>query len=287
MALESSAKVIMEDLDAALEAFRDDSFDNVNIFSNRIMSDATLIDTNLFLLGFFLKDVAFTFGLLKTRQMAMPYSTAKSHGFKFIELLRKSLSSFDEEKLWKEFHKYKNVIRKFEMNEFENKSYSNNIDFTKKAFSWLFDYLKTNKEVLLDSQNLLLKGILNEMHRIFRVNSGNLSEIILMSLTEALDRYYEYVRRIYSRPDARIEEEKVQKDIFPYISQIEKACFPKINFSEVHSILWNLVKGWREFFIQRMELLPLRVSFEKGVEMPEELKKRLSEGMTKILEKET
>jgi hypothetical protein len=277
----------MEDLDAALEAFRDDSFDNVNIFSNRIMSDATLIDTNLFLLGFFLKDVAFTFGLLKTRQMAMPYSTAKSHGFKFIELLRKSPSSFDEEKLWKEFHKYKNVIRKFEMNEFENKSYSNNIDFTKKAFSWLFDYLKTNKEVLLDSQNLLLKGILNEMHRIFRVNSGNLSEIILMSLTEALDRYYEYVRRIYSRPDARIEEEKVQKDIFPYISQIEKACFPKINFSEVHSILWNLVKGWRELFIQRMELLPLRVSFEKGVEMPEELKKRLSEGMTKILEKET
>lgn len=280
-------KVIAEDLIAALEAFRTDSFDNVNIFANRIMSNAIFgPDTQLFLCGFFLKDVAFTFMGLKTRQKAIAYSTAKSHGFSFVEFLVNSASSFDEEKLWKEFHSFNDSIRKFEMSEFEEKSYSDNIEFTKDAFSWLFDYLKMNTGILLDSRNLLLKGILNEMHRIFRVHSGGLAETVLMSLIKALDRYYEYFRRIYARPNGRIDEERFKKDVLPYLDQIEKAFSPRLKLGEADSTLWNLVKGWREFFIQRMELISPRLTFEKGIEMPEELKKKLSESMTRTLEKE-
>jgi len=284
--VESYDKVILEDLTAALEAFKNDSFDNVNMFANRIMANATFTDSKLFLTGFFLKDVASTFGTLKTKQKATAYSTAKSHGFKFAELLKNSISSFDEEKLWKEFQKFTSIIRKFEMNEFEEKNYSDNKDFVKNSFSWLFDYLKTNKKVLLDPKNLLFKGVHYEMDRIFNTHSGNLSEIVLMSLIKALDNYYNYFRRIYLKADGCIDEEKVKTEIFPLIDQIEKACFPKLDFSAVNSTLWTLVKGWRCFFIQRMELLPLTVKYGKGIEMPDELKKKLSEGMTKILEKE-
>ena len=147
-------------------------------------------------------------------------------------------------------------------------------------------FLKKNTEILFDKNNLLLKGILNEMNRIFRVYSGELSEIVLMSLVKALDRYYEYVRKIYERPNNLIDEERVKQDVLPYIDQIEKVCRSKLKLSEADSILWNLVRGWREFFIQRMELLTPTVRFERGVEMPKELKKKLSESVTKALEKE-
>lgn len=285
--LSSYDKVILEDLTAAIEAFKKDSFYHVNVFANRIMSDATFTDSKFFLTGFFLKDLATTFGKLKTEEKATSYSTAKSHGFKFAELLKDSLSSFDEEKLWKEYQKFYNTIRKFEMDEFEEKSYSDNKDFAKETFSWLFEYIKTNKEILVDPQNLLFKGVYSEMERIFRVHSANLPEIVLMSLIQALSRYYDYFRRIHLKPDGHIDEEKVKTEIFPLVEQIEKACYPKLDFSAVNSTLWALVKGWRCFFMQRMELLPLTVRYQKGIEMPTELKEKLSETMTKILEKES
>lgn len=285
--MSSLRKATEEDLRAALEAFRKDSFGDVNLFANRIMANAVFdTDTTLFLPGFFLKDAALIFGALKTREKAISYSTAKSHGFKFVEFLQKSLSSsITEEQLWKKFHGFLDIIRKFEMSEFEKASYSDNPEFTKKAFSWLFDYLKKNTEILFDKNNLLLKGILNEMSRIFRVHSGGLSEIVLMSLVKALDRYYEYIRKIYERPNNLIDEERVKRDVLPYIDQIKKVYRSELKLSEADSILWNLVRGWREFFIQRMELFTPTVRFERGIEMPEELKKKLSESVTKALEK--
>lgn len=282
----SVRKAIGEDLGAAIEAFRNDSFDDVNLFANRIMANAIFgTDTTLFLPGFFLKDVASIFTALKTKSKATSYSTAKSHGFKFVEYLKNSLSSINEEQLWKEFHSFADVIRKFEMSEFEEASYSDDLKFTEDAFSWLINYLKMNSELLFDSSNLLFKGILNEMGRIFRVHSGGLSEIVLMSLVKALDRYYNYFREIYKRPNNRLDEERVKRDVLPYIDQIEKVCRPELKLSEADSILWNLVKGWREFFIQRMELFAPTVKFERGIEMPDELKKKLSESVTKTLEK--
>jgi len=286
--METNRKPIEEDFKAAFEAFKSDSFGNMNIFSNRLMSNAIFNkNTKIFLPGFFMKDVATTFELLKTKQSPTAFSTAKSHGFSFIETLQKLLASLDEEQLWKEFHSFHNAVRKFEIDSFEEKTYSDNPEFTKAAFSWLLSYLKTNRNILFDSNNLLLKGILNEMNRIFKVHSGVLSDTVIMSLIEALDRYYDYIRRIYVKPNTRfVDEEIVKNNIFSLIDQIEKIYATDLNLPEADSVLWILVKGWREFYIQYMELPPLRVAVEKGIVLPEELKKKISEGITKTLEKE-
>lgn len=284
--MKSLRKVVSEDLAAGIDAFRDDSFDFVNLIANRIMANAIFgTDTKIFLPGFFLKEVASTFGVLKARKEAAAYSTAKSHGFKYVESLKKSLSSLDEKELWKKFHAFSNKMRKFEMIEFEDGSYSDNIEFTRNAFSWLLKHLKENKDLLFDSPNLLLKGTLNEMERIYRVHSGELPEIVLISLIKALDRYYEYISRAHRKPDRRIDEENVKSKIFPYIDQIEKSYGQELEIEEVDNILWELVKGWRAFYIQYMELPRTRVTFEKGIELPAELKKKLSESITKTLEK--
>lgn len=286
--METNRKPIEEDFKAAFEAFKSDSLGEMNIFSNRLMSNAIFgNDAKIFLAGFFLKDVATTFELLKTKQSPTAFSTSKSHGFSFIETLQKLLTSLDEEQLWKEFHSFRNAIRKFEMDSFEEKTYSDNPEFTKVAFSWLLSYLKAKRNILFDSNNLLLKGVLNEMNRIFKVHSGALSDTVIISLIEALDRYYDYFRRIFAKPDTRyIDEEIIKNNIFSLIDQIEKIYAEELKLAEADSVLWKLVKGWREFYIQYMELPPLRLAVEKGIVLPEDLKKKISEGITKTLEKE-
>lgn len=284
--MKSLHKAIKEDLGAALDAFRNDSFDFVNIIANRIMANAVFgTDPKIFLPGFFLKEVARTFGVLKTRKEASAYSTAKSHGFKYAQALEKSVSSLDEERLWKDFHDFNDRMRKFEMNEFEEKNYSKNVEFTRSTFSWLLKQLTKNKDLLYDSRNLLFKGTLNEMERIFRVHSGGLPEIALISLMKALDRYYDYVSRANRKPDKSIEEEAVKRKILPYVDRITKCYNQELNLKEVDAILWELVKGWRELFVQYMEIPGTRVTFEKGIELPIELKKKISESVTKTLEK--
>jgi len=287
--MENLHRAIKEDMNAALEAFRNDSFDLVNIYANRIMSNAVFgSDTKVFLPGFFLKDVGWTFSVLKSREKPAAYSTAKSHGFKFIESLKESLSPLDEEELWREFQSFNDVIRKFEMSDSEEGSYSGNPEFTKNAFVWLLGFLKDNTNVLFDSRNLLFKGILNEMNRIFRVHSGGVAETVLMSLVKALDRYYDYFRRANEKPNKRIDEEKVKNEILPYVDRIEAVYMNPsgLNLRDADAILWDLVKGWRCFFIQWMELPSVRLVPEKGIALPPELKKKLSESITRTLEKE-
>src|SRR3972149_7685251 len=190
-------KVIGEDFKAALEAFRADDFGNVNVFANRIMSNALFGENQkIFLPGFFLKDVAFTFGLLKARKTAQPFATAKAHGFSYVENLGKALSSFDEGQVWKDFSDFNDKIRKYEMSTWEEKSYSDNPQFTKESFKWLLSYLNSHKELLSDPRNFLLKGIINEMVRIYRVHSATLNDMVLLCLLIELDRNYDYICKV-------------------------------------------------------------------------------------------
>ena len=284
--MESLQKAVREDLKAAIEAFRNDSFDDTNIYANRIMANALFgDDVTLFLHGFFLKDVAHDFMMLKAKKEATAYSTAKSYGFKYIESLEKSFPSSDPGNLWKEFHEYSDGIRKFLMSDFEEKSYSNNVEFTQSAFSWLVKYLKEHKDVLLDPRNWLLEGVLNELDRIFRVHSGMLSEVALRSLIKALARCYEYSRRVYRTPTGQMDETRLKANVFSYIDSIEEIYSRGTKIDEVDEILRKLVKDWREFFIQYSEPRPARVQFEKGIELPPELKKKITESLSETLEK--
>ncbi|MGD0645085.1 MAG: hypothetical protein ABSA75_09290 [Candidatus Bathyarchaeia archaeon] len=265
-----------------------DSFDNANVLANRIMSNAVFGNNRLlFLPGFFLKDVALTFGILKSQRAPNAYATAKAQGFSYVLNLEKSLAPLDEEKLWKDFQDFDNKIRKYQMTEWEERSYTDNVQFTKESYTWLVNYLVEHKELLGNPQNNLLKGIINEMVRLYRVHSSDLEDLELLCLVIALDRDYDYIRRIaYLPASSKIDDNLLKLKILPAIDRIAKMCKEGVKIKEADTLLWELVKTWRELYIQFGEVLPPGISVEKGIELPKELKTKLTESLTKTLEKE-
>ncbi len=280
---------ISQDLKAAIEAFKGDSFDNVNALANRMMSNA-IFGTNekIILPGFFLKDVAFTFMIIKSGKKPSAYATAKAQGYSYVQGLEKALIELNEDQIWKEFLDYDNKIRKYQMSEWEERSYSDNTKFTNESYKWLISYLVSHKQLLLsDPRNQLIKGIINEMVRLYRVHSATLEDVMLLCLVIALDRNYDYARRVWYQPDARIiDENQMNQLIIPAIDKIANLSKEGVKIKEVDTLLWQLVKAWREFFIQFGEMLPQGIALQKGIELPDELKKKLTESLTKTLEKE-
>jgi len=282
-------QVVREDIKAATKAFEENDFDNMNIFANRAMANAIMGPTPKYVLhGFFLKDVSMIYRILNLRKIEA-FETAKAHGRDYIKSLP-TYRDFDERKAWEDFYRFNNKIRKFMMDKYEENTYNENLRFSDDALQWMMQYLLNNDQTLLNPNNRLLRGLLNEIARIFRVHGGSLRMDIAASLIEALDRCYDYIN-VYKESKSNRFEEKVKEEIIPYLKRIANVVLtPKsdeeIDISAVDTILWELVKKWREFFIQYMELPRAEIPVERAVRIPEEAKKKISESLTKALESE-
>jgi len=288
--MESIFQVIRQDIKTALIAFEDDNFDDMNIFANRSMANAIFGNhKKLILPGFFLKDIAIIYRDLKSRKEPTAFSTAKAVCSKYIKLLEEHIEdfSFDEKQLWEEFFKLFIDLREFRMNKYEYETHFEDLIFSRDAVKWLIEFLGNNREVLLELHSLLLRGIINEMDRIIRVHSGDLIEIYALSLITALDRFYAYFRIAYVAEEG-IDKETLKKTLFSYIEKIQSLLTgSEVQVSDVMIVLWDLVKDWREFFIRYMEsLAPRPVKVDKEIEISEETKKILTEGVTKALERD-
>lgn len=278
--------MILQDIKATIKAFELDNFELMNIFGNRIMSNALFSDDGkLALPGFFLKHVAIIYMRLKTHLSSSKFSDAKKVGEEYLATLSNFSKESVEDKLWKDFHEFNNRIRKYIINEIEVEVYEEDPKITHNIFKWLIKYLGDKKDVLLRPNNLFLKGILNEMERLSNVYGCELTDTYAISLLTALDRYFDYFQIAYGTFTGEVDKDKVKSMVFPYIEKIvELFSSEDVKLETVDSILWELIRGWREFFIHYMEL-PRRTP-EKPIELPEEYRKKLAEHIAKALEKE-
>ena len=263
-----------------------DDFEMMNILGNRIMSNALFSDdARLALAGFFVKQVALAYLEIKAHFPAR-LSSAKPVGRDYLDALRNFSATVGHADLWQNYHKFTDLIRHNLVSDEERQAYSDNPDFTAYAFGWLVDYLSKEREMLLDSRSALLKGILNEMGRIYNVFGGRPKETYVSCLIITLDRYFDYFRIRYGTSSGEVGDDALKRLVFPYIDKIvQVAAFEKEpNTGLVGEIMLSLTKSWRSFFIQYMELSP-RVS-RRPIELPEESKRRLSEALGKALERE-
>ncbi len=291
--MESAGRAVLQDLDAAIAAFAKDRFDMMNIFANRLMANVVFGATPLLALaGFFAKDIAFTYGVLKRQGGDVAFSTAKSIGVAYLETLKSAIhcETPDEDKLWRNYHDLRSKLRGFALSEFETGAYTDDEEFAKDSVGWLLKYLDGHKETLLNPNNVLLKGIPNEIDRVFRVHGGSLVVTYAVSLLVALDRYYQYLVLSFSSEGPPQAKSGIREVLFPLVDTITSLLLSdeRIDSHRVDTLLWDLVKGWREFFIQFMDVQTRPgMVVERGIELPEDAKRDLAQALTGALEKET
>jgi hypothetical protein len=288
--MESVSQVVKQDFEAALAAFEQDNFEEMNICANRLMGNAVFGNSDeIFLPGFFLKDVAGMYLTLRAINRTVAISTAKAVGSRYIKSLKEYCAG-DRTNVtlaWVSYFQFYKETRKFFPSDAE-KIYTDNLSFTRHSFLALIRFMNDKKDILLDPNNLLFKGILNEMERIFRYHSGELSDVLAISVIKALDRLYGYLL-VALKPDGSVDKEKMERIIFPYVARIENLVYTsdKNQLQDVTRILWSIIKQWREFFIMYMEIAKVKsIGVERAIEISPEIKKKLAESISKTLEKE-
>jgi len=279
---ENISRIIEQDIKAAHSAFSNDDFRLMNIYANRVMSNAILSDDpRLTLPGFFLKEAARIYGSIKAKKDLSTFSTAKSLGEVYLNGLKLD-SSFGE--MWQRYHDFFVRVLEHDTDEHEKKSYKADPEFTNFAFRFFIEKMSEDRDILYNVNNQFLRGLLNEMDRIFRVHKGGLFELYALSLVRALELYSGYVPYY----EKRRRNEIIGKSLLPYIEAIsEMLREDPVDPEKVALLLKRIILDWRLCFIHFMEAPGyIPVQEEKRVPITEETKKRISETVSKALEEE-
>ena len=286
------SKPLLQDIAAVKGAFGKDDFRTAHILANRIMSNAVFLEASkqepFLLAGFFSKDVATELMRIAASGKVPPISTAKTAALPFLTEVVEPLSSgtFNIETFWQTYEKYSDRIRKYGNLEIEDKVYTENKPFMREATNWLLNYLAREKQVLYDSRNAILEGMLNEMIRVYRSHGASIRELVIVGLLTYLQRTYAYIRLVFAKPDGSISEEKVKSEIMPHVDFITSTPAEGYPLPEATKKLCKLIVAWREYFIRYLEIPQASpAQMERGVELPEETRKKITEAITKSLEK--
>lgn len=275
-------QVIKQDVKAAGLAFQNDDFTDMNILSNRIMSNAMLSEDPRFtLIGFCLKETSGVYERIKARETLTTFATAKSLGDAFIRSI--DLES-DISQFWEQYYIFRNKVRHHQQSEYEKESYKENVEFTRFAFRWLIQKLSEDRDVLFKDHNQFLRGILSEMGRIFRVSGGELVDVYCFSLVRALQLYYDYAD-YFSRDERK---EFITKSLLPHVDDIAKTLLKDtVDQKKVTLLLRRIIVDWRLAYVQFTERPRfVRVQEGEGVPITEETKRKISDTVTKALEEE-
>jgi hypothetical protein len=281
--------MIDKDLKVAALAFDVDDFQLMNILGNRMMSDSVFLgNVPQAVTGFFIKQVALTYLELKPRIPDPEFLEAKLLGKKYLTYLLEVTDEVDKVKAWANYHQFNVEMRKYPTTGLDKQIaevYGDEHETTKKVRKSLIKVLDDNKKILLDSRNNFMKGVMTELQRVGLAFGYEVADTIIYSCLIALDRYYDYFRMQHTVKTVEMDKEAVETQIFPYLERIVAlSSSDSVGYDNANALLWDLVKGWREFFIYYLE--PSTIVSSKQVELSRENKAKLSEVLGKALQKE-
>lgn len=285
-----STNEFKQDLSVIKKGLTDDNFDAINIFANRIMSNAFIMDSKKFVLpAFLIKDLTLFLVQLKQIPKIKSSASAKSALRLFISSIDNMTlnEEFKNEELWKAYHTSLGLLRKHLLPDNEKDSYDKeNTEFTNQAFKMLITYVQTN-QTFLKKQNNLLRSLLTEMNRIYQEYGMDEMDTKYRALFVAMNYIDEYVVR------ADLTDEKIKSEaeelLFPFVDKVFQLIHePNSSNSEIDNLIVDMILFWRGLFLKYGELfLPIaqRQSGKRGrLNLPEETKEKISKLVTQGLE---
>ena len=284
-----NVEMYTKNMQVATLSFKTEDFQLMNIIGNRIMSDSLFGSSeNFALFGFFVKQMALNYLNLKPRINESDFLGAKLVGEEYLDTLLSSSKDTDMVKSWADYHEFNIKIQQYSASDIDKsikEIYGDNPNITENVRHWLIDFLVKDREMLYGSKNNFLKGLINEFQRVGLAYDYRVIDTIIFSCLVALDRYYEYFVFQHTDENGVLDTEKVKTTFFPYIDKVKQfSSSSELDYKEATHLLWQLIKSWRESFIYYTEL-PYK-AVQKPIELSKEDKKKLSEAVSKALQKE-
>lgn len=282
--------VILQELDICIELLEKENFDTLNIIANRIMENCLFSKDHLiFLPGLFIKEITLVFSKIFSSKEAKAFHSSKIIGKDYINSLKEKFKSeINEELIWTEYHLFLVKILQYFRYEYENKLYTDNIEFSKSVAKSIINYLCKNEEVLYLKYNQFFSGIVNVLDRVFRVHSGTVEVTMIITYLKMFDRLYDYLILKYFEEES-IDKEKLKEEINPYLKYLYKiGNFEELDFKEYNQNLWEIVKKWREYYIKyrnSVATIYQQIPQQKIIKLPEETKKIIEESLKESIEK--
>ena len=287
-----NVEMYTKNMEVAVLSFKVEDFQLMNIIGNRIMSDSLFGSSeNFALFGFFVKQMALNYLNLKPRVSQSDFLDAKLVGEEYLDILLSSSNdiNINIDESWADYHRFNIRIQQYndasDIDKRIKEIYGDNPNITENIRHWLIDFLIKDREMLYDRKNNFLKGLISEFQRVGLAYDYGVTDTIIFSCLVALDRYYEYFVFQYTDENGVLDTEKVKTTFFPYIDTVKQfSSSSELDYKEATHLLWQLIKSWRESFIYYTEL-PYK-TVQKPIELSKEAKKKLSEAVSKALQKE-
>lgn len=281
------------DFDAITLALKNKDFAAMNIFANRLTSNAFLVASReAAISGFLAKQVALD-GLAaqRTKESSRIHDTAASQ---FLKQLRGSMpDSQDPGKKWKAYTDYANEARKALVDDVEREAYKQDEEFVAQCHSTLMSIFRNEWKILVDPKNAFTKGILNEAARLTRVHGAREREVLLQVTLKAFDAYYDYAALSSSLPDETYATEALVSKVEPFVKRVlelfgqDGVQTGVPDYKALDLLVGDLVFEWRKHFIYYMEQQMVMPGAErKRIELPEEARRKISDIISEALKRE-
>jgi hypothetical protein len=280
--------IVKQDFAAAKAAFDQRDFPQMNIFSNRLMSNLVFGEREqkeLVLPGLFLKDVASDF--LALREEAITDELHKSAATSITKIGEVISSDLDLVRFWNVYTEYYKNLRKLSMSPIERQAYKDNIPFTWAAMLFLSKEIFEGKALFVEN-GLILKGFLQEADRLMRCHGAQSRELVAFSLVKVLDWLNEYYRVMFSSVGAGIDLAAVKSRLSPFLERI-KDWFQnseELPYMNATGILCDGILEWRICYINYLERGRGPMESERRIELPVEAKKRIGDTIAEALQKD-
>jgi hypothetical protein len=219
--LETTVKTINQDLNVAIQYFRQKDFELMGRIGDRIMSNLLLGEENdLMIIGYLVREVSEEF--ISIREMdPVRLNGCMDAGDKFLRDITKNLN--DENYIimvWEHYSYYKAKIGEFIPTDVELMVYQKHPKFTAQTTRKLMRMLDENRALLLDDYNNLLLSILEEQKRIINIYGFSKNDLILYITLKAFYEYYLYL--LAFKMANHIEREAIASKVYRYVDEISQ-----------------------------------------------------------------
>lgn len=270
-----AVEILKQDLKVAKKYIDKDLY-NFNVISNRIMSNLLVADDDekiLLMVGIILKEMAGELNSIKAFNDETKYSDgvhiAKTYLDKLSDII--ATKEYGGNKLLEFYFEYENKILVHLTRPSEDIIYKKQTEFTRKFNLMIIQHFLDNKELLLQENNNLLKGLINEFSRVINLHGGKEADFVIYLVFKSFDKYYEYALYSEIGLNGRIGDKKsLQSKLTPYIENIEKMkqmVEDDEALDELYKLstemLCDLAIRYRKYFINYMDIYPVSVDIKK------------------------